>query len=94
MTKFSVVFILIVLLIHAILAVVGTRVLLKNTILTLRQRKLNLILLWAIPIIWYLIIKTLHKSVLGSYEVSIKNDISSNQFHESGSGSTFTSMDN
>ena len=77
---------LILVLIHFVLSIIGTRVLLKTAILTRLQKRLNLILLWTLPVIWYLFVKTIYKKTPGSHEVPVKNDVSSNNSYESGIG--------
>jgi len=79
---------------HVILASIGTKTVLKSTILTRRQIRINLILLWTIPLIWYLLVKTVHKKTPGSHEVPIKDDVTNNPFHESGAGAPYTNIKN
>ncbi|HMT27693.1 MAG TPA: hypothetical protein PKD91_00295 [Bacteroidia bacterium] len=71
---------------HVWLSLKGTRILLKSTILTAKRRQYNIILLWTIPIVWYLLVRTIHKRTPGSHEVPVKNDVSSNNLFESGVG--------
>lgn len=85
---------LLILLTHVVLASIGTRVLLKSTILTTKRIHYNLILLWTIPFIWYLLVRAIHKRTPGSHEVRIKNDVSSSVFHESGAGAPETNIKN
>lgn len=79
---------------HVILSFVGTSILLRSNILTTKRRRYNLILLWTIPYIWYLLVRTIHKKTPGSHEVPIKNDVSSRVFHESGAGAPETNIRN
>lgn len=56
----------------------------KNIFLTRRQKIMNLILIWVIPIIWILFLRTFFKPNPGSHQVSNKRD--SGSFTESGLG--------
>ena len=77
---------------HIVLSLIGTSILLKSNILTAKRRRYNLILLWTIPFIWYLLIRAIHKMTPGSHEVPIKNDVSSNGSYESGLGAPGTGI--
>jgi hypothetical protein len=94
MSKGQLIILLLLLVTHVILSIVGTRILLKSVILTTKQRRLNLILLWAIPVIWYLFVKTIYKRTPGSHEVPIKNDVSGKTFYESGLGAPGANIGN
>lgn len=61
-----------------------TFVLFKNVFLTGRQKMINLVLIWLIPFIWILFLKTFFKSVPGSHQ--IKNRKDGDSFIESGLG--------
>lgn len=82
------------LLTHIIISSIGTLVLIKSILLTRRQKLLNLILLWTIPVVWYFLIKSVHKKTPGSHEVPIKNDVSSRTFYESGLGAPGAGISN
>ena len=56
----------------------------KNIFLTRRQKAINLILIWIIPFIWILFLKTFFQSTPGSHQ--IKNKKNSDSFAESGLG--------
>lgn len=83
-----------VLLIHLILAILGTLQLSKSTRFTKIQIRYNIILLWIIPFLWYLLIRIMHKKIPGSHEVPIKNDVSSNNSYESGLGAPGAGISN
>lgn len=85
---------LLVLSTHFVLAAIGTRVLLKSAILTTKRRQYNLILIWIIPFIWYLLVRTIHKRTPGSHEEPVKNDVSSNNSYESGLGAPGSNISN
>ncbi len=85
MANEQIVFILL-LMTHVVLSLVATRVISKSNILTRRQKWINLFLVWTIPFVWFLVIRTLHKKIPGSFEIPTKNDVSSNNFYESGLG--------
>ena len=75
--------------IHIVLSCIGT-IKIKNTIYLNNRRKIiNLICLWLIPFLWFLILTIMLKRTPGSYEMEIKNDVSSNNFYESGKGNPF-----
>lgn len=57
---------------------------LKNRLLTKKQKKLNLILIWLVPFVWILFLKTFFKPNPGSHQVKNKRDPKS--FTESGLG--------
>jgi len=59
-------------------------VLFRNVYLTKRQKNINLILIWLIPFIWILFLKTFFQSTPGSHQVKIKKNPDS--FTESGLG--------
>lgn len=61
-----------------------TFVLFKNVFLTGRQRIINLVLIWLIPFIWILFLKTFFKSVPGSHQIKKRKD--TDRFIESGLG--------
>ena len=46
----------------------------KNIIFTGKVKLIHLIMIWLIPFLWILILKSLIKSSPGSYEVENKND--------------------
>jgi hypothetical protein len=69
---------------HIILSTVGTMQLSKSIILTLKQKRINIFLLWIIPFLWFLIIRTIHRPNPGSADILKKNDISSNNFYDLG----------
>jgi hypothetical protein len=46
----------------------------KNIIFTGKIKVFHLIIIWIIPFIWILILKSLLKSTPGSYEIDDKND--------------------
>ena len=52
----------------------------KNMIFTGKIKTFHLVMIWLIPFIWILILKSLTKSTPGSYEVKSKN--SSNPFSD------------
>jgi len=79
---------------YLIIAIAGTKILLKSKILTGRQKFYNFILLWTVPIIWFIIVKAIHKRTRGSHEVPIKNDVSSNSNSESGLGAPGAGISN
>ena len=79
---------------HIVLATQGTKLLLKSRILNPTRIRYNIVLLWTIPILWYILIKVIHQKNPGSHEVPIKNDRSSNNFYESGLGGPGTGIGN
>ena len=56
----------------------------RNVYLTKRQKNINLIVIWLIPFIWILFLKTFFQSTPGSHQVKIKKNRDS--FTESGFG--------
>jgi len=94
MTTGQQILLLLMTLTHVILSFLGTNILLRSNILTTKRRRYNLILLWTIPYIWYLLVRTIHKKTPGSHEVPIKNDVSSNSSYESGLGAPGTGIGN
>lgn len=94
MTPGQQILLLLTLLTHVVLASIGTRVLVKSTVLPIKRIRYNLILLWLFPFVWYLLVRAVHKRTPGSHEVPIKNDVSSSVFHESGAGAPETNIKN
>lgn len=59
----------------------------KSDLLSKSKQAINILMVWLLPFIWIVIIREmLFKRTKGSYEVGVKNDVSSNQFHESQEG--------
>jgi hypothetical protein len=59
----------------------------KTDQLSSSRKLFHILMVWLLPFIWIVLIREmLFKRTDGSYEVKIKNDVSSNQFHESGKG--------
>lgn len=78
--------------IHIVLSIIGTRRILSTILLDPKKKKINIVLLWLIPFLWYQLVKNILKRTPGSHEIPIKNDISSNVFHESGKGAPCTDI--
>ena len=70
-------------LVVAAFAIVNT---VKTNEFSKKQRAVNIILILLIPFIWAFLVHYLLKPEPGSFEVEVKNDVSSNNFYESGSG--------
>ena len=64
----------------------GTNKILRTVYLDKSKRILNLVLLWLIPFLWYFVVMQILSKTPGSHQVKIKNDVSSNNFYESGLG--------
>ena len=94
MTTGQLILFILITLTHVIFSVVGTSILLKSKNLANERRRYNIILLWTIPLIWYLLVRTIHKRTPGSHEVPIKNDVSSNNSYESGLGAPGANISN
>lgn len=56
----------------------------KKTFLTRRQRIINFILIWLIPFIWIMFLKTFFQPVPGSHQIKNKNNPAN--FTENGLG--------
>lgn len=82
---------ILIILAHIILSIIGTVMISRSTVLD-QKKGLNILLLWLVPFLWFVLIKYLIKPTPGSNEVPIKNDVSSNVFHESGKGAPYTDI--
>ena len=51
-----------------------------------KQKVINIVLILLIPFIWSILIYYILKPGPPSYEIEVKNDVSSNNFYESGKG--------
>jgi hypothetical protein len=58
--------------------------LIRNSNFDNRKKRLNKIIMWFIPFIWYLVFKSVVQRVPGSYEIPNKSD--SGPFYENGFG--------
>jgi hypothetical protein len=70
-------------LIVAAFAIVST---VKTNEFSKKQKTINIILILLIPFVWAFLIHYLLNPERGSFEVEVKNDVSSNNFDESGLG--------
>ena len=77
---------ILLLLAHIVLSLIETRRIIKTVMLDKKQKKINIILQWIIPFLWFILINSLLKTTPGSFEVPVKNDVSSNNYYESGKG--------
>lgn len=68
--------------IHILLSIGGTIFIQKNSLLDSQKKRLNTILLWLIPFIWFFVVK----NVLKQISDSDKKKKSSTYFYESGQG--------
>lgn len=59
----------------------------KTIIFTKKQKILNILVLLLFPFFWSALIFYLLKKQPGSHEITVKNDVSTNSFYESGLGS-------
>jgi hypothetical protein len=62
---------------HVVLSVRGCLLLSKSSVLTSKQKVINYILLWLIPLVIYLIIVSINKRQPGTHEVERKPGLSS-----------------
>jgi len=74
------------LLIHLLLAAFSIVKTFKTTLLSKNQKIYNTILIIVVPFIWSILIYYILRSEPLSYEIEEKNDVSSNNFYESGTG--------
>lgn len=59
----------------------------KTNLLSNSKKFFNVLLVWLLPFIWTVLIKEIiFNRTNGSHEVGVKNDVSSNHFHESKKG--------
>ncbi len=70
---------------HVILSIVSTRMILKSCLLDNDKKKINIILTWTIPILWFLIVKMITKGSAGTITKE-KRKIDKSNFYESGLG--------
>jgi hypothetical protein len=74
----------ILLITHIIVSIYFILKISKTDILTGKQKKLNIIMLVLFPFFWATLIFYLLKKQPGSHEIAVKNNSSTNGFHESG----------
>ena len=77
---------LVVVICYIIFAILGTRKVLKTVVFEKKQKRLNIVLLWVVPFLWYWIINSILKPIPGSSEFTDEEKHQSNQFYESGLG--------
>jgi hypothetical protein len=70
---------------HVILSILSTRMIIKSYLLDNDKKKINIILTWTIPILWFLIIKTITKGSSGTITKK-ERKIDKSNFYESGLG--------
>lgn len=87
-------FLIILLLVHTGLAIYAISKLAKTNMLSKGQKVANTVLIVVVPLLWSVLIYYILRKERGSYEVAIKNDRSSNNFHESGIGTQGTGIGN
>lgn len=66
---------------HVLLSIVGTIAIQKTSLLDSQKKKLNLILLWVIPFIWFFLLKQILKQTQNT-----DTKVSKSHFHESEKG--------
>ncbi|PJJ79034.1 hypothetical protein CLV57_2158 [Mucilaginibacter auburnensis] len=78
---------LVLLLIAHLASAVYFSIKIMNTgLLTIKQKSLNIVLLFTIPSIWCSLIFYVLKKQPGSHNIPVKNDVSTKEFHESKTG--------
>ena len=85
MTKHFV--LLFILILHFILSVISTRMIIKSYLLDSTKKKINIILTWTIPFLWFLIVRSITKVSSGTMTKD-KRKIDKSSFYESGIGET------
>ncbi len=83
-----------IIIVHIILSTIGTIKIQKTQQLDFKKKRINQILIWSVPFLWFVLIISILRKTPGSDEMKIKNDVSSNGFHESGISSMYTNNDN
>ena len=80
-------FILLLTFVYAFVSVKYSVAVIKTPVLSTGRKVINVILIWLLPFFWAMLIRqVLVLKNSGSYEIDIKNDVSSNNFYESGKG--------
>ena len=77
---------IIILVAHIILSIIGTVRIKRTIVFDTQKKKINTWLLWLVPFIWYFLINDVISTIPGSEDMPVKNDVSSDNFHESGLG--------
>ena len=81
---FARILLLIILVLHIFIAVVISIRIIKTPVLTTSQKRINIALTIIFPFIWSVLVYYILKKEPSSHETPLKNDLSSNGFHESG----------
>ena len=71
---------------HIVFAIIGTRNVWRTVVLDNHKKRINIVLLWLVPFIWYWIIKSILKPTPGSSEFIDEEKRQSGQYFESGLG--------
>ncbi len=71
---------------HLFTAIRCVRTINRTAVFSSRQKNIHRVLAFLIPFIWSLIINEMTQKTPGSNEIEEKNDVSSNNWYESGIG--------